>query len=112
MIPMFLPARWGYEGMAFRDVVDDKEMIAYVEACLKTTSRDDAKEFDYPWGGGVRTISVRVVESDELKNNSSLSSSRCDGEDPGFGAPAPEEYLASLTTMAARCHEIKIRWPR
>jgi signal transduction histidine kinase len=109
MIPMFLPARWGYEGMAFRDVVDDKEMIAYVEACLKTTSRDDAKEFDYPWGGGVRTISVRVVESDELKNNSFLVIFTDVTEKNQASARLHQsEYLASMTTMAASiAHEIK-----
>jgi PAS domain S-box-containing protein len=109
MIPMYLPSRWGYEGMAFSSVVDDKEMMEYVERCLETESRDEAKEFDYQWGGGVRTISVRVVESDELKNDSFLVLfSDVTEKNQAAAKLHQSEYLASMTTMAASiAHEVK-----
>jgi len=109
MIPMFMPSRWGYEGMDFSAVVDDKDVVGYVEGCLKTPGDDEVKEFNFPWGGSVRTVSVRVVESEELKNNSFLVVFS-DVTEKNLAATKlhQSEYLASMTTMAASiAHEIK-----
>ena len=61
LIPLFAPShkRPGWEGMMLDDVIDSKEVLSYVDACLRG-SRPVKDEFDFPWGETIKTIRVRV----------------------------------------------------
>ncbi len=109
LIPLFAPShkRPGWEGMMLDDVIDSKEVLSYVDACLRG-SRPVKDEFDFPWGETIKTIRVRVVRTDALLGSFLVILDDVTEDNQKEAKLHQSEYLASMTTMAASvAHEIK-----
>ena len=109
LIPLFPPSRKrdGWEGMMLDDVIDSKELLSYVDECLR--ARHPGKdEFDYPWGESVKTIRARVEYGETLLGSFLIILEDVTEKNLKEAKLHQCEYLASMTTMAASvAHEIK-----
>lgn len=102
-----------YEGDSIYSIIEDKNVIAYIQAELtKIGYNEEENEFNYQWGEEIRTILLNVIKLTDDK----------EVDDNGFLLVFKDitiqkrnetrlrrsENLASMTTMAAGvAHEIK-----
>jgi two-component system, sporulation sensor kinase E len=104
------PQGRSYEGMQLSSVIDDKEVLAFVEqAREKQDEEGNTRDFNFQRGSEVRTISLQVVTNEALKGGSFLVLfSDVTERNMAVAKLHQNEYLASMTTMAASiAHEIK-----
>jgi len=102
-----------YEGDSIYSIIEDKNVIAYIQAELtKIGYNEEENEFNYQWGEEVRTILLNVIKLTDDKeideNGFLLVFKDITIQKRNETRLRRSENLASMTTMAAGvAHEIK-----
>ena len=102
-----------YEGDSIFSIIEDKNVIAYIQAELnKIGYNEEENEFNYQWGEEVRTILLNVIKLTDDKeideNGFLLVFKDITIQKRNETRLRRSENLASMTTMAAGvAHEIK-----
>ncbi len=109
LIPLYAPSekRDGWDGMMLYDAIDSKELVECIQSFLRGAS-PERDEFDFPWGGSVKSIRVKVLSSESLGESCAVLFEDVTEQNQKDAKLHQSEYLASMTTMAASvAHEIK-----
>jgi len=102
-----------YEGDSIYSIIEDKNVIAYIQAELtKIGYNEEENEFNYQWGEEIRTILLNVIKLTDEKeideNGFLLVFKDITIQKRNETRLRRSENLASMTTMAAGvAHEIK-----
>lgn len=101
-----------YEGMALSKVLEDDQVLKYINLCVQQKKSDEDNEFTFQKGDTLQTIAVTVFSykssSERIRSSYVVMFSDVTEHNANEARLRRSENLASMTTMAAGvAHEIK-----
>lgn len=101
-----------YEGMALSKVLEDDQVLKYINLCVQQKKSDEDNEFTFQKGDSLQTIAVTVFSykssSERIRSSYVVMLSDVTEHNANEARLRRSENLASMTTMAAGvAHEIK-----